>query len=91
MSLKAQTVCPVPQETARIARAAFPKGNAYMQILSSFDSVRKGERVFSLDFDMLVAERPEMATRRASRVLAHMRINSWKRLRPLAMFCGTGS
>ena len=32
MSLKAQAVCPVSQETARIARAAFPKGNVYMQM-----------------------------------------------------------
>ncbi len=32
MSLRPQTVPPVPEETARIARAAFPKGNFYMQI-----------------------------------------------------------
>jgi transposase len=32
MSLKAQAACPVPQETARVARAAFPKGNIYMQM-----------------------------------------------------------
>ena len=32
MSLKAQAVCPVPQETARIARAAYPKGTIYMQM-----------------------------------------------------------
>ncbi len=32
MSLRPQTVPSVPEETARIARAAFPKGNLYMQI-----------------------------------------------------------
>ena len=32
MSLRSQTVPSVPEETARIARAAFPKGNLYMQI-----------------------------------------------------------
>jgi transposase len=32
MSLKARTVCPVPQETARVARAAYPRGNLYMQM-----------------------------------------------------------
>ena len=32
MSLKPQPVCPVPQETARVARAAYPKGNLYMQM-----------------------------------------------------------
>ena len=32
MSLRSQLVPPVPAETARIARAAFQKGNLYMQI-----------------------------------------------------------
>ncbi len=32
MSLRPQTVPPVPEETARVARAAFPKGNLYLQI-----------------------------------------------------------
>jgi transposase len=32
MSLRSQSVPPVPEETARIARAAFPKGNLYLQI-----------------------------------------------------------
>lgn len=32
MSLHAEPVGPVPEETARVARAAFPKGNVYMQV-----------------------------------------------------------
>lgn len=32
MSLCPETVPPVPEETVRIARAAFPKGNLYLQI-----------------------------------------------------------
>ncbi len=32
MSLCSQIVPPVPEETVRIARAAFPKGNLYLQI-----------------------------------------------------------
>lgn len=32
MSLRPQTVPPVPEETARVARAAFPKGNLYLQL-----------------------------------------------------------
>lgn len=32
MSLRSQTVPPVSEETARVARAAFPKGNLYMQL-----------------------------------------------------------
>ena len=30
MSLNPYSIDPVPQETARVARAAFPKGNRYM-------------------------------------------------------------
>lgn len=32
MSLNVEPVGPVPEETARVARAAFPKGNVYMQV-----------------------------------------------------------
>src|SRR6266508_4212223 len=32
MSLHPQSPVPVPEETARVARAAFPKGNVYMQM-----------------------------------------------------------
>ena len=32
MSLRPDPVGPVPEETARVARAAFPKGNAYMRM-----------------------------------------------------------
>ena len=32
MSLHPQAIGPVPEETARVARAAFPKGNLYLRI-----------------------------------------------------------
>ena len=32
MSLYQQAFCPVPQETVRVARAAYPKGNLYMEV-----------------------------------------------------------
>jgi len=32
MSLKPMPIPPVPSETARVARAAFPKGNIYMKL-----------------------------------------------------------
>lgn len=32
MSMHPQPIGPVPEDTARVARAAFPKGNLYMQI-----------------------------------------------------------
>jgi transposase len=32
MSMHPQRIGPVPEDTARVARAAFPKGNLYMQM-----------------------------------------------------------
>jgi transposase len=32
MSLNSQTTCPIPEDTQRIARAAFPKGNLYIRM-----------------------------------------------------------
>ena len=32
MSLHPETMGPVPEETARVARAAFPKGNLYLRM-----------------------------------------------------------
>ncbi len=32
MSLKSETIPEVPEETARVARAAFPKGNLYLKM-----------------------------------------------------------
>jgi transposase len=39
MSLKPQPIPPVPEETVRIAQAAFPKGNIYMQMRDELGSV----------------------------------------------------
>jgi transposase len=36
MSLQPQAFHPVPEETARVARAAFPQGNAYMRMRDEF-------------------------------------------------------
>jgi transposase len=36
MSLQLQTFDPVPAETARVAQAAFPQGNVYMQMRDAF-------------------------------------------------------
>jgi transposase len=43
MSLKPQAMCPVPQETARVARAAYPKGNLYMQMRRVLGSIYTDE------------------------------------------------
>ena len=39
MSLKPQAICPVPKETARVARAAYPKGNIYLQMRDVLGSI----------------------------------------------------
>ena len=39
MSLKAQAMCPVPEETARVARAAYPKGNLHMHMRDVLGSI----------------------------------------------------
>ena len=43
MSLKPQPIDPVPEETARIARAAYPKCNIYMQLRDEFGTMYEDE------------------------------------------------
>ena len=43
MSLKPEIIPPVPEETARIARAAFPKGNRYMMMRDIFGTFYQDE------------------------------------------------
>jgi transposase len=39
MSLRSEPVPPVPDDTARVARAAFPKGNAYLRMRDELDAI----------------------------------------------------
>jgi len=39
MSMKPQEMSPVPEETARVARAANPKGNVYMHMRDELGSM----------------------------------------------------
>jgi transposase len=39
MSLPRQSIAPVPEETVEVARAAFPKGNEYLQMRDEFGSL----------------------------------------------------
>ncbi len=39
MSLHPEPIPPVPEETARVAHAAFPKGNIYLKIRESLGSI----------------------------------------------------
>src|SRR5258708_1698043 len=43
MSLKPQAIGPVPAETARIARAAYPKGNIYLKMRDTLRSIYRDE------------------------------------------------
>jgi transposase len=48
MSLHAEPLGPVPDETARIARAAFPKGNRWMQLRDALGTVYDDARFAAL-------------------------------------------
>ena len=39
MSLRPRTLEPVPEETARVARAAFPKGNPYLLLRDTLGTI----------------------------------------------------
>jgi transposase len=39
MSLNPEPIDSVPEETARIARAAYPKGNSYLQLRDTFGTI----------------------------------------------------
>ncbi len=39
MSMHPQPIAPVPEDTARVARAAFPKGNLYMKMRDELGTI----------------------------------------------------
>ena len=43
MSLHARKPDPIPEETARVARAAFPDGNLYVRMREAFDTIYSDE------------------------------------------------
>jgi transposase len=48
MSLKPQVIGPVPEETARIARAAYPKGNICLQLRDTLGTIYEDEQFADL-------------------------------------------
>ncbi len=56
MSLKPQPISPVPKETARVARAAFPKGSAFMRMRDELGVLWEDE-----DFSALFPRRGQPA------------------------------
>lgn len=43
MSMHPQPIGPVPQDTARVAQAAFPKGNVYIQMRNVLETIYDDE------------------------------------------------
>ena len=56
MSLKPQPIQPVPEETAHVARSAFPKGNSYLKLRDELGTIFEDE-----DFIELFPERGKSA------------------------------
>ena len=48
MSLQPQAIGPIPEETARIARAAYPKGNIYLQLRDILGTIYEDEQFADL-------------------------------------------
>src|SRR5947209_14600985 len=48
MTLKPHPIDPVPEETARIAHAAYPKGNIYLQLRDEFGTIYEDEQFMEL-------------------------------------------
>ena len=48
MSFKPQAIGPVPEETARIARAAYPKGTIYLQLRDTLGTIYADEQFADL-------------------------------------------
>jgi len=46
--MKPQEISPVPEETARVARAANPKGNVYMRMRDELGSIYEDQLFVSL-------------------------------------------
>jgi hypothetical protein len=48
MSMRPQEISPVPEETARVARAANPKGNVYMRMRDELGSIYEDQMFVAL-------------------------------------------
>ena len=43
MSLQSKEITPIPEETVRVARAAFPKGNAWLSLRDELGTIYSDE------------------------------------------------
>jgi transposase len=61
MSLKPEGIRPVPEETARIARAAYPKGNVFMRMRDELGTIYEDESIARVIFPDGPASRSALA------------------------------
>jgi transposase len=86
MSLKPQTISPVLEETARVARAAYPKGNVYMHMRNELGTIYEDE-----SFAHLFPNNGQPAEARLSLSAGHNYPVGPRTLRPASRRCGAGS
>src|SRR5215472_17944191 len=67
MSMQPQEISPVPEETARVARAANPKGNVYMRLRDELGSSYEDQM-----FTALFPRRGQPAEARLSSSSSHL-------------------
>ena len=48
MSFKPRAIGPIPEEAARIARAAYPKGNIYLQLRDTLGTIYEDDQFADL-------------------------------------------
>lgn len=82
MSLKPEGISPVPEGTARIARAAYPKGNVYLKMRDELGTIYEDESTARIIF-------PDRTTCRSALAfsLGHHHAVCRESLRPASRRC----
>ncbi|WP_020601900.1 hypothetical protein [Spirosoma spitsbergense] len=50
MSLQSQLMLSIPRQTVRVARAAFPQGNRYMQLRDTLGTIYDDKGAFAVSY-----------------------------------------
>lgn len=77
MSMNPEPIRPIPEETARVAKAAFPKGNVYIEMRDVLRTIYEDEDFAGL---FVTQSRPAIAPWR----LALVTVRRWRTRSPLA-------
>ena len=73
MSLHPHVIAPVPEETARVARAAFPKGHPYLTFRDALGTIFQDE-----DFATLLAQNERGCHQRQCSYSTHVFRHLWE-------------